>query len=152
MRGFFEAGLMIAATGMVASCASPSTRPKASCPEPAAAAPAAKGLADPERTIKAGLAAKQVRDVVMANLRPIRACYETEAKRSPALKGAVTADWVIAASGVVSRARIVESTLGNAAVEACIVHVIEGWRFPSSEAPTFIACFPFKFGLGPGEG
>lgn len=94
-----------------------------------------------------GLSAKQVRDVVMAHIDQIRGCYESEATRSPTLKGKVTARWDIEPSGAVSHAAVAESTLASPVVETCIIHVIEGWRFPSDRSKTTIAGFPFKFGV-----
>lgn len=97
---------------------------------------------------KGGLSQEQVRRVVMAHLGAVRACYESEAQRNPSLKGGVTVQWTIDPSGSVSSASLGGTTLGNARVEGCVVRQVKGWRFPSSETPTIVGGFPFKFGVG----
>jgi len=97
---------------------------------------------------KGGLSQEQVRRVVMAHIGAVRACYESEAQRNPSLKGGVTVQWTIDPSGSVSSAGLAGSTLGNPRVEGCVVRQVKGWRFPTSETPTTVAGFPFKFGVG----
>jgi hypothetical protein len=97
---------------------------------------------------KGGLSEDQVRRVVLAHLGAVRACYESEAQRNPSLKGGVTVQWTIDPSGGVSSATLGGSTLGNPRVEGCVVRQVKGWHFPSSETPTIVAGFPFKFGVG----
>jgi hypothetical protein len=97
---------------------------------------------------KGGLSQEQVRRVVMAHLGAVRACYESEAQRNPGLKGGVTVQWSIDPSGTVSSASLGGSTLGNPRVEGCVVRQVKGWHFPSSESPTIVGGFPFKFGVG----
>lgn len=97
---------------------------------------------------KGGLSQEQVRRVVMAHLGAVRACYESEAQRNPSLKGGVTVAWQIDPSGSVSSASVANSSLSNPRVEGCVVRQVKGWKFPTSETPTTVAGFPFKFGVG----
>lgn len=97
---------------------------------------------------RGGLSQEQVRRVVMAHLGAVRACYESEAQRNPSLKGGITVAWQIDPSGSVTSASIAGSTLSNPRVEGCVVRQVKGWRFPTSETPTTVAGFPFKFGVG----
>lgn len=97
---------------------------------------------------RGGLSQEQVRRVVLAHLGAVRACYEAEAQRNPSLKGGVTVAWQIDPSGSVSSASVAGSTLGNPRVEGCVTRQVRGWRFPTSETPTTVAGFPFKFGVG----
>jgi hypothetical protein len=97
---------------------------------------------------KGGLSEDQVRRVVLAHLGAVRACYESEAQRNPSLKGGVTVQWTIDPSGGVSSATLGGTTLANPRVEGCVVRQVKGWHFPSSETPTIVAGFPFKFGVG----
>jgi outer membrane biosynthesis protein TonB len=85
---------------------------------------------------------------VLAHLGAVRACYESEAQRNPSLKGGVTVQWTIDPTGGVSSATLGGSSLGNPRVEGCVVRQVKGWHFPSSETPTIVAGFPFKFGVG----
>jgi hypothetical protein len=97
---------------------------------------------------KGGLSAEQIRRVVMGHIGAVRACYESEAQRNPGLKGGVTIEWAIDPSGAVTRASVANSSLSNPRVEGCIVRQVQKWKFPSSDAPTTVAGFPFKFGVG----
>jgi len=97
---------------------------------------------------KGGLSQEQVRRVVLAHLGAVRACYESEAQRNPSLKGGVTVQWQIEPGGTVSSASIAGTTLSNPRVEGCVVRQVKGWHFPTSETPTQVAGFPFKFGVG----
>jgi hypothetical protein len=97
---------------------------------------------------KGGLSPDQIRRVVMSHIGAVRACYESEAQRNPGLKGGVTIQWQIDAGGSVTSASVGGSTLGNPRVEGCIVRQVQKWKFPTSESPTTVAGFPFKFGVG----
>jgi hypothetical protein len=103
-----------------------------------AGAPAAKG----------GLSPEQIRRVVMSHIGAVRACYETEAQRNPGLKGGVTVQWQIDPAGNVTTASVGGTTLSNPRVEGCVVRQVQKWKFPTSDSPTTVAGFPFKFGVG----
>jgi TonB family protein len=95
-----------------------------------------------------GLSPEQVRRVVMNHIGAVRACYESEAQRNPGLKGGVTVQWNIDPSGSVAGASVASSSLGNPRVEGCVVRQVRSWHFPTSDAPTVVGGFPFKFGVG----
>jgi len=95
-----------------------------------------------------GLSPEQVRRVVMAHTGALRACYESEAQRNPQLRGGVTVAWQIDASGTVSSASLAGTTIGNPRVEGCVVRQVKTWHFPTSDAPTTVASYPFRFGVG----
>ncbi len=97
---------------------------------------------------KGGLSPEQIRRVVKSHIGAVRACYETEAQRNPGLKGGVTVQWQIDPAGNVTTASVGGSTLSNPRVEGCIVRQVQKWRFPTSDSPTTVAGFPFKFGVG----
>lgn len=113
-----------------------------------AVAEARVGVAPGTPTTRGSLSVEQIRRVVMAHAGALRACYEAEAQRNPGLHGGVTATWTIEASGAVSNASVASSTLGNPRVEGCVVRQIKTWRFPSGDAATQVASYPFKFGIG----
>jgi hypothetical protein len=95
-----------------------------------------------------GLSSEQVRRVVMAHTGALRACYESEAQRNPQLRGGVTVAWQIDATGSVTGASLAGTTLNNARVEGCIQRQVKAWHFPTSDAPTTVAGYPFRFGVG----
>ena len=95
-----------------------------------------------------GLSPEQIRRVVMAHQGALRACYDMELGRNPNLRGGVTMTWNIDPSGSVASAGVAGSTIGNARVEGCVLRQVKSWHFPSSESPTNVAAYPFKFGIG----
>jgi hypothetical protein len=95
-----------------------------------------------------GLSPEQVRRVVMAHAGALRACYESEAQRNPSLKGGVSVKWQIEPAGTVAGAQIKQSSLSNPRVEGCVLRQIKSWRFPVADAPTTVAEYPFRFGVG----
>jgi hypothetical protein len=97
---------------------------------------------------KGGLSPEQIRRVVMSHIGAVRACYETEAQRNPGLKGGVTIQWQIDAAGNVASASVGSTTLSNPRVEGCVVRQVQKWKFPTTDSPTTVAGFPFKFGVG----
>lgn len=97
---------------------------------------------------KGGLSPEQIRRVVLSHIGAVRACYETEAQRNPGLKGGVTVQWHIEPAGNVTSASVGATSLSNARVEGCVVRQVQKWKFPASDAPTTVAGFPFKFGVG----
>jgi hypothetical protein len=95
-----------------------------------------------------GLTPEQVRRVVMVHTGALRACYESEAQRNPQLRGGVTVAWQIDASGTVTGASLAGTTISNQRVEGCVLRQVKTWHFPASDAPTNVASYPFRFGVG----
>lgn len=89
-----------------------------------------------------------IRRVVRAHVGEVRACYEQGLKRDPNLKGRVTLDLRIETSGEVSSASVVEDTLTQNGVAACIAAAARRWRFPG-DAPN-VATVRYPFVLEPG--
>lgn len=83
------------------------------------------------RTITKGcLNEQQVGRVLSRVQNQARYCYEKELTRNPNLAGKVTAFFIIGATGAVQTAKVAGSTMNDAAVEDCLVRVIQRLRFP----------------------
>lgn len=106
------------------------------------------GVSGGTPTAHGGLSPDQIQRVVRAHEGALRACYETEASRNPNLHGGVVVQWHIDPPGSVASASMVSSTMGNPRVEGCVLRQVKTWHFPSSDSPTDVAAFPFKFGVG----
>lgn len=86
----------------------------------------------PETPVLSGPLAKEViLRVIRQNQNQIRYCYEKQLQREQDLEGRVKVKWVIGASGDVVAVQLVDSSLHNAWVEACIVEKIRSWKFPA---------------------
>jgi TonB family protein len=75
----------------------------------------------------------------------IRFCYDNELKREPRLRGKLVIAITVAASGEVTDARVVEDTVGSAALSACVLGKIRAWTFPRVPAGTTTFQAPFVF-------
>lgn len=92
-----------------------------------------------------GFDVRQVTGAIRTRQAAIRACYERELRRNPDLRGSVRVTLTIQESGDVTGVAVTESTLG-AAVDECLVHVIQGFRFrPGPEGGSVTYAFPFVF-------
>lgn len=109
-------------------------------------APQRVGTGTPQA--QGGLAPDQVRRVVVAHVGAIRACFEKEAQRDPSLRGRVTLKWAVDPDGAVPAASVLASTLGNPAVESCMVRQVRSWKFPSAQSTTAVSAYPFVFASG----
>jgi TonB family protein len=83
-----------------------------------------------------------VHRVVRSHTGAVRYCYEKELARKPDLSGRVTTHFVIDKNGAVTEATITESTLGDSAVEDCLLRQIRSWHFPAKATSV---TYPFRF-------
>ncbi len=86
-----------------------------------------------------------IQRVVRMRAGAIRACYEQQLQIKPNLAGKITCRWTIGLDGSVTAAAITQSTLGNAAVENCVMRTIRRMRFKKPEGGICIVQWPFVF-------
>jgi outer membrane biosynthesis protein TonB len=91
------------------------------------------------------LSKEQVHKVVMAHFAGIKYCYEKELQHKTSLSGGVDVFWVIQPDGTVSKANVKHSTMGDPAVEGCIVRQVKQWQFPKAPGQTIVGLYPFIF-------
>jgi TonB family protein len=77
----------------------------------------------------------------------IQACYERELRAAPTLSGRISVQMTIQESGSVSGVHVTDNTMaGGDAVGACVVRVIQGFRFnPGPDGGSVSFTFPFVF-------
>lgn len=75
----------------------------------------------------------------------IRFCYDTQLKSDPMLRGRLIVSITVAASGAVSSAKIVESTLNSEAMHSCALAQIKSWKFGSIPEGDVTFQAPFMF-------
>lgn len=78
----------------------------------------------------------------------IRACYEAQLQLNPKLRGKVTIRWTINLQGRVEGLSVVRSSLGNTAVERCVLRVLRHARFEKPEGGVCVVQWPFVFAPG----
>ena len=91
------------------------------------------------------LSKEQINKVVRAHLAGIKYCYEKELQHKSSLAGGIDVFWVIQPDGSVSKANVKNTTMGDAAVEGCIIRQVKQWQFPKAPAQTTVGRYPFIF-------
>jgi TonB family protein len=91
-------------------------------------------IATGEAEVQGGIFGEDAHRVVRNRQGELRQCYERALRDSGDVSGRMTLALVIGPSGSVARATIQGSTVGNDAVERCIVDATRRWRFPPSRA------------------
>jgi TonB family protein len=87
-----------------------------------------------------------VRAIVTTHSADVRACYDQALARRPSLAGTLSVEFVIGPKGDVTSATVTRSTLGDAAMEDCVVRKARGWRFPAPRGGgTVKVSYPFRF-------
>ncbi|OGQ82945.1 MAG: hypothetical protein A2289_16620 [Deltaproteobacteria bacterium RIFOXYA12_FULL_58_15] len=85
----------------------------------------------PGRTITKGCLSQSVVGRVLSRVHnQARYCYEKELTRDPNLAGKVTTHFIIGPTGAVMSSKVLSSTMGDKAVEDCLLRVISRLRFP----------------------
>ncbi|MBI5494323.1 MAG: AgmX/PglI C-terminal domain-containing protein [Deltaproteobacteria bacterium] len=87
---------------------------------------------------------QSIRTTVAGALPTVKACYETQLAREPALEGRLVVSVVLASNGTVHEAKVSEDTLGSAAVGACVAGALRELRFPAAAAGARFS-YPFVF-------
>jgi hypothetical protein len=89
-----------------------------------------------------------VDETIKRHIASIRHCYQKELTRDPTLAGKVGINFTIANDGSVSRAKIYEATLDNAAVQQCLTERFYRLTFPKPKVGVVIVKYPFLFAPG----
>lgn len=93
-----------------------------------------------------GLSKEVIGEVIARYAAQIKACYEAELQKDPALQGKVAVTFTIDGTGGVSEADATENTLGTDAVADCIVRRIGRWRFPEPQGGgEVVVSYPWIF-------
>ena len=91
----------------------------------------------PKTVIKAYIATK---------MGAIKACYQKGLQSNPDLSGKIKVKFLIQPNGAVNPAKIDESTIGNDAVENCVLNNVKAWKFPQAKGGGITnVVYPFVF-------
>jgi hypothetical protein len=95
--------------------------------------------------VEGNLSKPAAEKVVRAGAGALRACYEAEHAKNPALKGKVTFRLAVDDRGRVSLGEVVTSTLGGGDPEMCMVRAARDFRFPGGAGESTVS-FQMSFG------
>lgn len=88
---------------------------------------------------------QSIRDVIMSYMGRVTYTYNKFLKQNPDLKGKVVVEMTIAASGKVTKCRIVSSTINNPEFEQALLEVIRSFRFRPIPEGEITVQNPFLF-------
>jgi Ca-activated chloride channel family protein len=94
--------------------------------------------------VKGSLSKEVIRRIIRRHINEVKHCYELELANDPKLAGKVVVRFTIDSSGKVGAVQIVESTLGDKAVEECIVKAVGRLTFPAVADSTTVVTYPFQ--------
>lgn len=101
--------------------------------------------------VRGALDKEIVRRIVRQHLNEVRYCYEQALARKPTLAGRVVAQFTIAPTGKVLVSALQSSTLGEPAVESCVIDATKRWLYPAPEGGGLVmVSYPFQ--LAPAGG
>lgn len=104
------------------------------------------GMGDSEAETSGGLDKGVIAAIVREHLGQIKHCYERQLLVDPNIFGKVVANWTINAQGVVDATSVKKTTMGNVAVENCVLSKIKTWKFPKPRGGgKVIVSYPFLF-------
>jgi TonB family protein len=85
-----------------------------------------------------------IRITVRRHSNELKNCYELELQKDHGLTGRVAVQFSVMPDGSVGKAAVSSSTLGNQAVEACMVAAVRRWQFPAMpDRDEAIVTYPF---------
>lgn len=109
------------------------------------ASEAAQGVAK----VVGGLDRDIARRIVRAHIDEVRSCYDEGLRRNPKLEGRIEVRFEVASTGVVATARLIDDTLADPKVGACVVAAVRHWKFPRpSDGERVVVTYPFMFSPG----
>jgi len=102
-----------------------------------------------EPIIMGGLDRSLIDAVIKRKMSQIRYCYQRELQKNPNLSGKLTIKFTIAKDGSVSQAGVKTSSMGNPAVDQCVVQRFYQMTFPEPKGGGIvIVSYPFIFSPG----
>jgi TonB family protein len=95
---------------------------------------------------RAMIAVDVYRRVIRAHHGELRSCYQAALEHTPDARGRLSVSFTIDAQGSVTDASIVDDTVGDASMRACILTAIQSWRFPEArDGASITITYPFVF-------
>jgi hypothetical protein len=82
---------------------------------------------------------------VRARMGAIKACYESQLKRNPGLRGKIRIRFTILETGALADVVAADNGVGSAEVAACIVGTMSAWRTPFRPTAPVTVEYPFVF-------
>lgn len=94
---------------------------------------------------KNGIDTRELGQLIQAQHRSVRSCYESQLKRTPKLQGSIHVRFKITHWGRVGKTKVTANQLSNRRVRRCVVKAIRKWRFPFTQKGGVTVELPLLF-------
>ncbi len=99
-----------------------------------------------EAVFAGGLSREEIQRVIDRTMGQMKYCYEREIQKSPDLEGKLLTRFTISPDGTVATSDVVQNTMHNAQVAACVQRIISRMAFPKPRGGGVVAVtYPFLF-------
>ncbi len=87
-----------------------------------------------------------IRRVIRQHMREMASCYEQALAKKPDAAGKIAVTFTISKEGNVSSAEANEDTIGDAAMQGCVVRKVKALMFPAPKGGGIVSVtYPFMF-------
>lgn len=90
----------------------------------------------------------EIRAVVMERIGGVKYAYNSMLKTQPGLRGKITIEFTIGASGKITKVRVLSSNMNSPALEQKITRIIRRWTFRPIDSGDVKVVYPFIFAPG----
>lgn len=136
--------LVLICTGLALST-NVEARSRAAVKSPYALTTAESDQPDPRKRWESGVNPRELGELIQAQHRSVRNCYESQLKRTPNLQGSIDVRFKITHWGRVGKTKVTDNKLGNRRVRRCVVRAIRKWRFPFTQKGGVTVELPLLF-------
>jgi hypothetical protein len=81
---------------------------------------------------------EMIRKVIQRNHNQVRLCFEAQLLRTPGLERWALVKFIVSPEGTVKQSSVTQSTMGNAALDACVAGRVRAWRFPKPRSGSLV--------------
>jgi outer membrane biosynthesis protein TonB len=103
----------------------------------------------PTSTASTGISKTVISAVVQKHRSEVRECYNTALRNNSTLEGTINVAFTIQPDGIVSAAKVLDSTVDDTKLQNCILERLKTWIFPQPESPIVTKVEKFPFVLKP---
>ena len=119
--------------------------PATETPVPMMSAPANGRTVAPPSALPPALSREQVERTFRHHRRFFDEAYRERLRASPRLSGTLLVSFSVSPDGTVQNARVVQSNVGDPALERAVLERVDRMNFPPAAGPTPVESYPLQF-------
>lgn len=80
---------------------------------------------------------------IRSNMRDVEDCYGRVALKDPSIRGRIVMQWTLGRDGIPTGTAVLQDTLKDKSVSACIKQRARAWKFPAPSGGVGVITYPF---------